>query len=272
MIRAERTGLIAATFVCVFLWACGSGKTSSDAPVPVAPAALPERATPAPASGPAWSLSFRAPCTSASPETCAGAYGFRVLSDGTFRIGPGPHGELLEGWLSGDDLRDLVASITPSASSGTESAESTSRACPDGSVCVSGGAARDEVAIKGTTAKLVARYYPDRFPGPCSDAAGALERIFASVRVCAKDADCTLLGDDFVPVASRGDESAAGCDTVPTLPSANAFTVVVTQRELVLTREIARALCSSDSHRPFCPIGSGTRAVCVSGACAVSNF
>jgi hypothetical protein len=92
--------VVAALFVMVQSGCGGDSNSSSPTPATNPATPVPAVATPTP-SGSAWSqTSERTSCSFGTAENCIGAYGFTVLSNGSYQVGPAPTGLLLSGSLA----------------------------------------------------------------------------------------------------------------------------------------------------------------------------
>jgi hypothetical protein len=181
-------------------------------------------------------------CGDGSRERCLGGYPFTVREDGTYRVGPGPDGQVLEGRLDPADAATLA------------------------------GAGDDEAALR----RVAGKYYPLPFPNPCVNALAELESVFASVLPCESDDECALIGSDLVPVdAGRPAARVDACSYLPTLVAANAYWAVSRQLQLVLTRRLAATVCGPALLRPYCSPDArgpeGRRAACVQSRCVAAQ-
>jgi hypothetical protein len=98
----------------------GCNGSNSETPNPESPGTVPtEGATPTalPSTTPTvavthWSqVSDITSCEAMLPEFCRGAYGFTVMSDGTWAAGPSPSGKSYSGRVTDDQLATLQADI-----------------------------------------------------------------------------------------------------------------------------------------------------------------
>lgn len=66
-----------------------------------------------------WKLKYVTQCKETPAEECVGKYGFIAKSDGTFQIGPGPDGQIIQGELTADEISQIqkqLSRIQPTSS------------------------------------------------------------------------------------------------------------------------------------------------------------
>jgi hypothetical protein len=179
--------------------------------------------------GPEWAIQLMSTCPDTPTESCVGGYPYSVGSDGLFRVGPGPQGQIFTGKLSGEELAELQKLYAESAASAQ--AHSGDAVCAQS--IVDAGTVNEEISFVArggattqwvrtserdmcshlqsneTSQKLLAymhdsasRRYPLPFPDDnCDTARANLESIYGKVRECKTDADCAFIDDAFQPIA-----------------------------------------------------------------------
>lgn len=182
-----------------FIFASCNG-SNSDNPAPESPGTVPAgEASPASTSTPTatptiaianWSqVSDLTNCEAMDPESCRGAYGFTVLSDGTWAAGPSPSGKSYSGRLTQEQLAaiqadielftqaDLTANLVCTQAQGTQGRQETLQIWYDdqpytmyqyltqaGAECYSGNDKADARLLVDIRA-LMQQYYPVPFSG-----------------------------------------------------------------------------------------------------------
>lgn len=211
---------------------------------------------------PSWNFKFRSDCNDPAARDCIAGFGLSIESSGDYEVGPAPDGQILSGKVDPEDLAKLRA---------LASKTSSKRLClgrielkGEGALgCGDPGASDAAVEIPlsselraslaSETHRLVAKYYPARFPNDCSAALLALRSLHTAVSKCDRDEDCSWLDGAYVPIdvgqARRSGEDS--CGFVGDLEVANTFQVVVEQSRLLRKREVARVACAS-LPAPYC--------------------
>lgn len=246
----------------------GLPATQLEVPAPAAPHEDP----PAP-----WDLRFVAHCEGDvhAQSACSGAFGFEVASDGSYRVGPGPEGQRIEGFLSEEDFKELQGRMQERiranpAVLGRACQESKKESDGDGS-CDPDLAAELKI--------LASRYSPKDFPNPCVDADMELRKSYDQAAECESDMDCVYLGGDYLPLdAQKRDQHAVvvdDCSYASILPMGNAFRAVELQRELLLKRAIVKGVCGK-SHKPSCGAARSldpwkSSLACIEGKCRLAS-
>jgi hypothetical protein len=163
--------------------------TETKAPPPAEPALVPVQRE----SAARWSqLSLSQRCEAMNPAYCVGFAGFTLGSDGTWRVGPDPAGNVLKGALTPEErsrLADAVAALEPLSSSTTPLCHQQSGPGSGSSLTLVHSAAGEVpvyqsfmgnagpdctgerggrvMALVGVVQELLGRYYPRPFPaGP----------------------------------------------------------------------------------------------------------
>jgi len=259
---------------------------------------------PAAQSEPAWKLRLTANCGEGSAESCVAAYGFTVLADGRYEVGPGPSGQMLSGKLEAEELKSIeslsIVSLGLAATAQVELAEvcganTQGEANDQLDFVAKGGVEKNFVRTAGTefcyrTASLeeadlalkairdlATKYYHLPFPDACLESAQAVEMLFAPLTTCSVDADCAYIDSSFSPIANGEIQFVVtdSCTVVKSLAVGNASSVAAEQGRLLAARENARDVCMDRMARPDCaPTGFQAHIaapVCGAGVCQVNS-
>jgi hypothetical protein len=242
-------------------------------------------------------------CDQGEPEACTARYGFTVLSDGSYQIGPGPQGETFSGRLEVAEFKSVSEKITEtlgairpqvevseqciSAEPAKDSKDlvSLSRSSGEEDLIRTQGtefcfkrftadsAAKVHDAIRG----LAKKYYRTPFPDACTVAALKVEQLYAPLQACQEDKDCAYIDNTYGPV----DEGKLqfiftdDCSVIRPLSAGHATKVAEAQAQLQEAREATRAVCGAKIARAGCSEPTGfqndlSRPVCLEGACRVN--
>ena len=285
--------LIVALCVGSAIGGCNSNSNNKDNKV--APPAEETRVNPN------WELKLQSKCAesvTAAQGNCVGEYGFTVLTDGHYKVGPGPKKEIREGTLTAEEMELLNKALAPSLS--ITSAEPDNRqdiaaGDSDDTITLTRGesnlnlletkgtnlyyanaSADDAKAIHDVVRKLALKYYALPFPEPCMDGASALETLYTSLQSCNADADCTYLDDQFnvLPSSSPTPVITDDCTMVRSLSVANA-SLVASKRDTLIAQwnELSNS-CGEKFRRQDCvqmtQFQPNNRApICSQGTCQV---
>jgi hypothetical protein len=136
-------------------------------------------------------ITVRKSCEAMPADSCLGSYGFSVASDGKFKVGPDPKGNVIEGSITADELATLTSAVNAQLASGTKMTCSghyipgfmrvTAASFTDGTQvnllttgmvpgaggeqCELGDPQKAKV-VDGMVGKLLVKYYPRPFPAP----------------------------------------------------------------------------------------------------------
>ncbi len=255
----------------VLLNGCGSdrfkpqnpqGEIQEQSNAPETARAAPSAATPVTAEE-HWTLQLVSKCEDPKQlSTCAGAYGFRISQDGAYTVGPGPKGQLVQGFLAKDDLSALQAEL--GRSNGEPGKISELR----------------DARVSNLLGDLARRYSPSQFPNPCVDADAELRALEDNARTCESDQDCSYLDRDFLPLDSERrdirEATFSDCTYVSALNVANPTLAVQLQRDLLLKRLSVEQTCGKArktnciAPRTLDPWRSA--AACVEGKCKLTSI
>lgn len=252
---------------------------------------------------PSWKLKLNSNCADGNPEKCVAAYGFTVLADGRFQIGPAPQGQLHEGSLAPEELKSISDLITVLIS-GLVSHPLESESCTTGpksesndsillirpnqsdeslvrtsgtDLCQRLSNKENAEALHKTISALAKKYYKVPFPNACTDAAEEVEAMYSPLRKCNVDADCAYSDSVYQPITNGEMEFVItdSCSIIKPLIVANKISMQENQAKLVAARDRARDICGDKITRPDCTSILGFQAtsgmpVCSSGVCRVN--
>lgn len=225
------------------LTGCGSNENDQTAK-PSAPSAEAERkADPATPSQPtvtdstpsvddSWTLKLTSNCEQdgVAAENCVAYYGFTVQSNGVYKVGPGPQGQMREGKITDAELAELNTKLTvaltdeppaPVTSPATVPTEQNPDSrldstqndtdsslgviytfhneskifvkTPKNTGSFSLASSEEDQGIQAAMQSLAGEYYPATFPSLCLEAVDAITAKYNSIQSCTTDADCTYL-------------------------------------------------------------------------------
>lgn len=295
-----RSALTAFTALCVGSLLTG-GCNKSSAPIPNPPPA------PTPMT---WSLKLQSKCdgntaedgSAITEDLCVARYGFSVLTDGKYQMGPGPQGELRTGNLTEDEKNKINAALAS-----TLKAESLQ---PESHQTIEGGGTNDIITLsrgassaaalirtEGTDLtyltqsaeqakvlldemrKLAKVYYLTPFPDTCLDGANSVRNLFASMQTCATNTDCVYLDESFDRLESNsGSElTTDNCTLIRPLTVANASLVETNKTKLTEAYNQVQTACAEKPEaimRAGCNENtvftlSGRMPVCQQGVCQI---
>jgi len=249
-----------------------------------------------------WTLNFQSKCAEDIDKSqCLGAYGFTVLTNGEFKVGPGPKGEQRNGTLSTDELQSLNTVLAGSIqSAGTRSAahEAIEASESEDTITLVQGSNSPEVLVKVSNTELTfqtptsadakslltvmrnfaVKYYKLPFPDECSDGAAALRALTTAVQTCTVDTDCTYLDSNLesVPATSQGELITDDCSIITPLVVGNAQSVKVKGSEILEAIYGVRNACSENLMRADCNNIvtvqlKGEAPVCLQGVCKLKS-
>jgi hypothetical protein len=250
-----------------------------------------------------WKVQLKSTCSAeGSAPTCVGLYGFTLLEDGSYQVGPAPGGQSWTGQLDSGEVDSLKAAVEP-LTQGINTLLETQPICQavdtevvkDEFVTFSrGGEPREVSRYKGRefchlgegpeaastlhqlVLQLARKYYPAPFPSDCLEQANRVEALYGPLTRCQADSDCVYLDNGYSPIPSDtlGYVALDNCTWIPTLPVGNALLVGAAQDQLSTALQQARQTCGLQITRPSC---SGLRGfqsnsappVCDAGVCKV---
>ena len=259
-----------------------------------------------PQSSPAWRLRIVSACADPASVTCPGAYGFSVSADGSFQVGPGPHGENAQGQLSPEGFTELDQALTLflSGVDNTISDDSLTETCrphvrrgSDDEVslrtatrqqllyrqngndfCVKQGNLDHAEGLHRVIRKLTELHYPLPFPDECLEEANRTRSFHSSLQSCETDSDCAYVDNSFGAIGATELQFVAtdDCTILQPLSVANRDDLALAQLELQTGRARVRAACGQRFYRgrESCESIRGFQAdkappVCVQNTCRV---
>ena len=255
---------------------------------------------------PAWKLSMNSQCDTDQTQ-CVGAYGFSLLANGTYQVGPGPAGQVITGKLTDEEFATLETALDsvlkpsfpidiPEASGQETCAPNTAVAGKESitfnrrgqdtqilrasgtEFCFRNVTLEQADTLHKTVRALAKTYYLLPFPDACADAQGELQALYTSVAACAADSDCAYADTSFMPVAQGEMQFIVtdDCSTQGALAAANRNDLLYRQGELIQARNQARNICGARFVRAGCSQVTGFQStlaspLCVDGACRVNS-
>jgi hypothetical protein len=246
-----------------------------------------------------WSLKIQSDCPQDKKDTCIGAYGFSVNSKGEFKVGPGPDGQIVDGELSSDEVKNISVQLLEAGTGGPETCvPNTEEPSTDSSIevnqergskfkirfvknelCYSSLKPEEALKLSKEAQKIMKKYHPDRFPNECINAAQSLQKFYDTIKECEKDYECSYLDDDFLPLASEQIENFTidDCTFIKPLITANSFSAVTNQLKLLTMRHLAKEVCAKEPKRKSCDEPKKLKPIkmaplCVKGRCSVHPF
>jgi hypothetical protein len=203
-----------------------------------------------------WEIRFESQCPENVPlDHCPGKYGFSVLSDGSYEVGPGPKGQKFSGVLDADEMKQIVQNIREEVLSfqiaqncGKEDSIEITYDDRESTSC--------HPKIREQMKKFISQYYPETFPNPCIDASSDLSQLYDVTSACDSNADCVFLDSEFLPLNPLEENlqsiAVDDCTYIRPLVVANSFKAVSLQRELLNARAHAREVCGDHIFKPSC--------------------
>ncbi|MEO5969493.1 MAG: hypothetical protein ABIQ95_06165 [Bdellovibrionia bacterium] len=228
---------------------------------------------------PNWELKLQSKCPENVPhENCLGDFGFTVLTNGHYQIGPGPKKEIREGSLTPEELSLLSSALAPSLaaadSADADNHQNIDAGESDDVVTLTRGASSlavllktkgtdlyyanssvdDAKTIHNVVRKLALKYYALPFPDACIDGATTLQSFYSSLQSCNIDADCTYMDGSFNVIPSNSAEWVItdDCSMLHPLAVANSTSVVSNQDKLVESLNELRNSCGEKFQRQGC--------------------
>ena len=283
--------LIVALCVGSAIGGCNSNSNNKDNKV--APPAEETRVNPN------WELKLQSKCAesvTAAQGNCVGEYGFTVLTDGHYKVGPGPKKEIREGTLTAEEMELLNKALAPSLSitlAEPDNRQDIAAGESDDTITLTRGesnlnlletkgtnlyyanaSADDAKAIHDVVRKLALKYYALPFPEPCMDGASTLQSFYTTLQSCNADADCTYLDSQFKAMPSSSTEWVItdDCMMVKPLAVANATLVASNMNKLIESWNELNTSCGEKFRRGECTQSVGfqpnNRApICSQGTC-----
>jgi hypothetical protein len=249
-----------------------------------------------------WNLRLDSTCGEWVEEgQCIAKYGFTIqLTDGQYKIGPGPSGEVRSGKIAEEELSSLKLALGDNMSATGVSAEShatieAAEAEDAVSIAQEGGVAETLAKTTGTdlTYKtqsadqaqglikamraLAEKYYQLPFPDTCLDQVESVRSLFASVQTCSTNADCSYVDIDFNPLdlAAASYVTTDDCKLVRPLVVANANLLKSSQEKLMDSYNRLSSSCESRIYRDNCTANgfepNGAAPTCEQGRCKAGS-
>ncbi len=252
-----------------------------------------------------WAIKLQSKCTPPAEEgeadKCVALYGFTVLKDGHFQLGPGPAGEMRIGMIDPEELKAISSALSATLSSPRLQAEVHQNIDASGTndiVTLIRGTSEAEILLKTSGSdlnfqtrsideakavltairNLALKYYALPFPDACNDGAATLQTLFSSMRTCSADADCAYVSDAFDIIDSNSTQyiTTDDCTLIHPLIVGNATTVRSNQTKLQEAVSQVQSACGAGLTRSDCTesVGfqlSGTSPTCQQGVCQINS-
>jgi hypothetical protein len=226
-----------------------------------------------------WNLVYHSQCPGKNKEDCRGSYGFELLSDGSFKVGPGPNGEMYTGVVIEEDLKEIkglkqrILAITPSTPGTTRSPTDYDHCHPninpdiyetiemtndtqsltllqssDSDFCFNRITNEEALQLSSEMRILLEKYHPEKFPNDCLVSRHALHELFLKVSQCDRDEECSYLNENFLPIPIDQVNSIPqeNCAFVRPLIVANYFGAVSHQLKLLMLRDEVKEVCDKE--------------------------
>jgi hypothetical protein len=223
-----------------------------------------------------WKLSLSAKCDGDVGQ-CVAGYGFSLLNDGTFSVGPGPSGQTQTGNVGAEEFdaisqaldRVANAHLTEASASVVEYAEtcqapaegeaadtSESATANDtltlrrlgrdrvltsieaGKFCFRAQSVDDARALRKLVLAAATKYYALPFPDACADSAQALVALEGSLQGCSTDADCSYVSSSLDPIATGTSQFVTVDDCTRATPLSVGNAAALASREAELLKAI----------------------------------
>lgn len=258
-----------------------------------------------------WSVLVTSQCGADIPqEKCQFKEGFEIFGNGKYRIGPAKEGQIIEGTLDKSELSALQAfepihllNLLPPIS-GVNQADAHTASSDELQEClwkdpVSGNLLKFMLKVNGDRQPLCnvagispavqnliekvkstgIKYYPSVFPNPCVDSTQAFQKDFEPLLTCKTDSDCAYLDPDFIPLSQNTSDPTLvldNCSYFSPIVVANAFEVVVNQKDLLLRRDLVLRVCGDNIQKAGCQSARTLRVsglpLCKSGKCVINTY
>ncbi|MFZ9595593.1 MAG: hypothetical protein ACO3A2_05890 [Bdellovibrionia bacterium] len=244
-----------------------------------------------------WELKLQSQCPEAvNHENCVGEFGFAVMPDGTYQMGPGPKNEIRTGSLNAEELASVnqaLSTMLAGVSASEEKHESITAGESDDTVTFTrantqavllktAGAdfyfqnvsSEEAKSIHQIIRKLALKYYALPFPDSCLDGAPLVQKLLSSAQSCATDSDCIYLDATLNPIANQSSEYVItdDCSVLRPLAVGNLSSVKKQADQILESIQELRTNCADRWMRADCTQQLGfqpnNRApVCALGVC-----
>lgn len=249
-----------------------------------------------------WVLKLQSKCqNNVTNNQCVAAFGFTLMSDGHYQIGPGPQGETRTGTLIPEDINSLHTALesTLSASGLTaESHDTLSDPISNDILTIAVGrnpsepllktegtdfyftisSAADAKTLYKSIRTLATKYYSLPFPDSCLDGVSSLETLYTSLQTCTSDSDCSYFDLAFSPIESASTEylTTDDCTLIRPLVVGNTSAIRTSQAKLKETLDKLKTACGDRLVKSDCTGVTGFQLtgssgpVCQEGTCKVN--
>lgn len=246
----------------------------------------------------AWTVKYQAKCAE-SLDSCVGGYGFTVLSDGQFVVGPNAEGKTRKAPLSQEDFSKISGVLAPALASGApaenrvqidgigsdESVSLTRSSGSEQSILKTEGtelaytisSEEDAKNLLTTLRELAGSYYITPFPGACGDAATELSALYAANQKCTSDAECAFVDSSFDIADANSNQfiTTDDCKIIKPLFVGNISAIKANKAKLAEDSEKLATTCGQEVYRSGCTTWSGINniannsPVCKLGVCSI---
>ncbi len=282
----------------------GCGSSNKSAPKQTSQVNLPPAKQGQAQDGPAWKVTLKTSCQNVDAVECVANYGFTVIANSHFQVGPAPQGQTVVGSLTADEFKSISTLITSALPTVTRAQRNQHETCKpldqteeyEGQDTVTLSRPQNQDLVLLTTKgndlcsqsatpdvtqalhkaihALANKYYTLPFPDACLDAATAMEAIYPSVQSCSTDADCAYVDTSFNVIPSADEQFVVtdDCTVVTPLSVGNAKAVASAQAKLQAALDHVRDVCGERIVRNECTGISGFQSsagspVCKLGVC-----
>ncbi len=248
-----------------------------------------------------WTLNFLSKCDeSVSEDQCVGKFGFSVLTDGHYQIGPGPTGEVRSGALTAEEFAALNAAMATALANAGSTADGhleIEQITSEETVTLAKGSSQPDTLLKasgtdltyrvGTSdeakklltvlRELATKYYLLPFPDSCMDGASSLQTLVASMKGCTVNTDCSYVdaGYNLLDVGSTDFLATDDCSLVRPMVAGNTSMLKTNQAKLQELLGQVQGSCGERYMRLECSYTgfnlTGKPPVCQQGVCQATT-
>ncbi len=287
-----RNALAVVAAFCVGSALVGCNSNSTPAPASGKPQPAPE-----PQQTIGWTLTLKSDC-GAEAGNCIGGYGFTLLSDGHYQVGPGPNGEVKNGTISPEDQSKInaLASSFENGNLRSEGHEEFVAVDSADTVTMTQGASGSGLvtllktdganmtfltdsfdsakSLLSTLKEIAAKYYTLPFPDTCAESTASIAKLFSTLQSCTVDADCGYFDSAYEVLDPKSNEfvTTDDCSVVKPLAFGNVNAVKTNMAKIGEALESVRTSCGDSIFRSDCTGVTGYQitglpAVCKQGVC-----
>lgn len=252
----------------------------------------------APTAQPTWALRLQSKCEeSVTPDQCVGVYGFTLLANGEYQLGPGPQGEIRKGKLTDDEVKSILDTLGGDPNTLQTSAEAHSSieaAESEDTVTYTPNQGDEQTLLKASGTDLIyslssadtsknllinlralaKKYYALPFPDDCTDGATSVHSLLSSMQSCTSDSECTYLDNSFDVLDTTASQTVTtdDCSLIPPLVIGNSSSVKTNKDKIQESIDKIKNACGPKFYRDDCTVATinltaGTTPACLQGVC-----